>query len=296
MPLRFNGLCGYEKRSMKNLINFLMHYSTWFVFAFYVLVSLILLFSFNPFQGSVYLTSANAVTSTLNGATSEVTGYFSLRKINESLQASNADLENQVLNLKEEVKHLHTLIDDSVRYAGMPLRFDYVSASVINNSTRHPRNYFTINKGTADGVAPGMGVVDQSGVVGIVNVCGRRTSRVISVLTKDQHFSVKLKGTQFVGTLSWKENEPGTAWVEEIPLHSRFQIGDTVVTSGFSTTFPEGIPVGTVMGQVRNSDGNFFTLKIHLASDFNNLGIVRVIKDNLKMELDSLRTFDHKDE
>ncbi len=139
---------------MRNLLNFLMKYSTWFVFAFYVLVSLILLFSFNTYQGAVYLTSANAVTGSVNEATSEITGYFNLRKINESLQASNAALENKVLNLTNEINHLKTLVDDSVRYAGLPPRFDYVTAAVINNSTRRPRNYFTINKGRADGIAP----------------------------------------------------------------------------------------------------------------------------------------------
>jgi len=281
---------------MRNLLNFLMKYSTWFVFAFYVLVSLILLFSFNTYQGSVYMTSANAVTGTVNEATSEITGYFSLKKINESLQESNAALENRVLNLTNEIKHLKTLVDDSVAYAGLPPRFDYVTAAVINNSTRHPRNYFTINKGKADGIAPGMGVVDQNGVVGIVNVCGRHTSRVISVLTKEQNFSVRLKGTQFVGTLAWKENDPQSAWVEEVPRHARYRVGDTIVTSGFSTSFPEGIPVGTVMSQVRNSESNFFTLKIRLSSDFNNLSTVRVIKDDLKPELDMLQTFDRKEE
>ena len=281
---------------MRNMLNFLMKYSTWFVFAFYVLVSLILLFSFNTYQGAVYLTSANAVTGSVNEATSEITGYFNLRKINESLQASNAALENKVLNLTNEINHLKTLVDDSVRYAGLPPRFDYVTAAVINNSTRRPRNYFTINKGRADGIAPGMGVVDQNGVVGIVNVCGNHTSRVISVLTKDQPFSVKIKGTQFVGSLAWKENDAQSAWVEEIPRHARYRIGDTIVTSGFSTAFPEGIPVGTVMAQVKSGDSNFFTLKVHLSSDFNHLSTVRVIKDSLKPELDMLQRFDRKEE
>lgn len=254
-----------------------------------------LLFSFNIYQRSVWLTSANAVSSTVNGATSEVTRYFNLRQINQSLQTSNAELENRVLNLTNELQHLRAMTDDSIAYAGLPPRFGYVAASVINNSTRHPRNYFTINRGKSDGLVPGMGVVDQNGVVGIINVCGNHTARVISLLTKDQHFSVKLKGTTFVGSLAWKENDPRTAWVEEIPRHAYYHIGDTVVTSGFSTTFPEGIPVGTVMSQVRSTDGNFFTLKIRLTSDFNNLGTVRVIKDNLKTELDSLRAFDRKE-
>ncbi len=280
---------------MRNLLNFLIRYSTWFVFTFYVLVSFVLLFTFNSYQGAVYLTSANALTSAINEKMSEVTSYFNLRTVNEQLQTRNAALEGKILNLNNELKHLKTLIDDTVKYAGLPPRFDFESAYVINNSTRHPRNYFTINRGRLDGIEPGMGVVDQNGVVGIVNICGSHTSRVVSVLTKDQHFSVKIKGTNYVGSLTWKGNDPHTAWVEEIPRHSRFHVGDTIVTSGFSTTFPEGIQVGTIMSQVKNNDNNFFTLKIRLGSDFAHLGTVRVLKDQLKAELDSLQTFDRKD-
>ena len=116
------------------------------------------------------------------------------------------------------------------------------------------------------------------------------------MLTKDQPFSVKIKGTQFVGSLAWKENDAQSAWVEEIPRHARYRIGDTIVTSGFSTAFPEGIPVGTVMAQVKSGDSNFFTLKVHLSSDFNHLSTVRVIKDSLKPELDMLQRFDRKEE
>lgn len=167
-------------------------------------------------------------------------------------------------------------------------RFDYIGASVINNSTRHPRNHFTINSGSADGVMPGMGVVDQSGVVGIVDVTGNRTARVISLLNQNQHFSVKLKGSQYVGSLTWRGDDPSVAYMEEVPRHAKFHIGDTIVTSGFSTTFPEGIDIGTVMGKVKTNDDTFLVLKIHLASNFNSLGTVRVIKDALKHELDSI--------
>ena len=137
-----------------------------------------------------------------------------------------------------------------------------------------------------------MGVVDQNGVVGIVNVVGKNSSRIISLLNTTQHFSVKIKGTNYIGSLSWKEGNPKIAYIEEMAQHMTFHVGDTIVTSGFSTTFPEGIPVGTVLSRVKTSDDNFFTLKIKLASDFPQLGIVRVIKDNFKSELDSLQNFD----
>lgn len=257
-----------------------------------MLLSCFLLFSAEGYRQSVYLTSANAVSNSIYSVAGNVTGYFGLRKINAQLQESNAALENEVLNLRNEISELRTLAGDTVRndISGRLGRFGYVSASVINNSTRHPRNFFTINRGLEDGIETGMGVVDHNGVVGIVNVVGRKTSRVISLLNETQHFSVRLKGTPYVGSLSWKGTDPQVAYVEEIPRHVRFRTGDSIVTSGYSTTFPEDIPVGRIMNRVRGIDDNFYTLKIKLSPDFKTLGQVRVIKDRLKPELDSLMT------
>lgn len=278
---------------MRNLLNFIVKYSTWFVLTFYVLVSFVLLISRNSFQQSVFLTSANGLTSTIYRATSNVTGYFALREINRSLQTNNAVLENEILNLKSRLAAVSALVADSTHTVSSD-RFNFVSASVINNSTSHPRNYFTIDKGEEDGVKTGMGVVDHNGIVGIVNVTGKKTARIISLLNESQHFSAKIKNTNYVGTLNWKQGNPDIAYLEEVPRHAKFHTGDTIVTSGFSTTFPEGLPVGVVMGRVNGSDNNFYILKVRLASDFRTLGAVRVIVDELKTELDSLKQFDYK--
>lgn len=282
---------------MRNLFNFLIKYSTWFVFIFYVVVSCILLFNSNYYQQTVYLTSANAVSSNVNKVASGITGYFHLRDINEDLQNRNAALENEVLNLKNQLKYYATVVStDSTHTLSYqyPNRFDYVIASVLNNSVNRPQNYFTINKGASDGIKPGMGVVDQNGIVGIVNVVGGNTSRIISLLNMTQHFSVKVKDTDYVGSLTWHEGNPHIAYVEEMPRHVKYHVGDTIVTSGYSTTFPDGIPVGTIISQIKTSDDNFFTLKIRLASDFLQLSTVRVIKDDFKNELDSLESYDTK--
>lgn len=281
---------------MRNILNFIIRYSKWFVFTFYVLVSLVLLIDNNVYQQSVYLTSANVVTGNIFNTWSDVTGYFHLRTINERLQASNAELQNQVINLKNQIAEMRVHIDDSLFNKSYDDRFSYVAAAVINNNTRHPKNYFTINRGKLDGIEPGMGVVDQNGIVGIVNVSGDHISRVISLLNETQRFSVKLKDTGFIGSLCWKGGDASIAYVEEIPRHAVYQIGDTIVTSGYSTTFPEGIPVGTVLNRVRNADDSFFTFKVKLISDFKALSSVRVIRDIYKNEIDSLATFDFKTE
>lgn len=278
---------------MNSLWNFIVKYSTWFIFIIYVLISCILIVNNNAYQQSIYLTSANKFSAGVYSSAEEVTGYFALRDINRGLQASNARLENEVLNLRQQLAALRTLAGDSVD-AATRSRYSYILATVINNTTRHPRNYFTIDKGEKDGVQRGMGVVNHQGIVGIVNVVGPNTARVISLLNETQHFSVRLKKTPFVGSLIWNGQDPNVAYMEEVPRHAQYQLGDTIVTSGYSTTFPEGLDVGTVMGRVKSSEDNYYTLKVRLLPNFRTLGAVRVIRDIYKAELDTLAAHDIK--
>lgn len=278
---------------MRNLWNFIIRYGAWFIFSLCVMLSITILVTFNSYHSSIYFSSANIVTGSIFGMTSEVTGYFNLKEINRSLEENNARLENEVLNLRHQLAEYKTLSSDSVDYdtASVP-RYDYVAATVINNNVRHPNNYFSINRGSKDGIKPGQGVVDHNGVVGIVNVTGENTARVISLLNESQRFSVKLKNSDYIGSLVWKGNDPAVAYMEEVPRHTRFNTGDTVVTSGYSLSFPANIPVGTIMNRIKGTDDNFYILKIHLNPDFKTLSTVRVIKDNFKESLDSLANFD----
>ena len=277
---------------MRNLLNFLIKYSTWFVFTFYVLISCILLVRSSQNHHSLYLSSANAAGELVYGTVSEISEYFNLLSVNRRLQESNAKLQNEVLNLRNELAQYKVLLQDTAATAWNIDRFGYIGASVINNSTRHPRNYFPIDRGSADGVRPGMGVIDQSGIIGIVDITGRHTSRAISVLNQSQRFSAKIKDTPYIGSLSWHGGDPTVAYLEEVPRHARYHLGDTVVSSGFSTTFPEGIDIGTIIGRVKTHDDTFYVLKIRLASNFKALGSVRIIKDQLKHELDSIQSFE----
>ena len=277
---------------MKNLINFFIRYGTWFLFSFYVLVRCILLSLNSSYHHAIFLTSANSVSSSIYSVASDVSGYFNLKTVNESLMENNARLENEVLNLRHQISEYKTLLSSKGDSADIKDRFAYVPATVLNNSIRHPRNYFSINRGTSDGVQSGMGVLDQNGVVGIVNAAGKNTSRVISLLNETQRFSVKLKGTHFIGSLTWKGGDPTIAYMEEVPRHAKYHPGETVVTSGYSMTFPENIPIGVVMNRIRGADDNFYILKVKLNSDFKSLGTVRVIKDAYKADMDSLSYFD----
>lgn len=278
---------------MRNLLNFFIKFGAWFIFAFYVILSFAILFTYNTYHSSIYFSSANAVTSSVYSVSSEITSYFNLREINKSLEANNALLENEVLNLRYKLAEYQTLNSDTLGFedSNVP-RYDYVAATVINNNVRHPNNYFSINRGSKDGIKVGQGVVDHNGVVGIVNVTGENTARIISLLNESQRFSVKLKNTDFIGSLVWKGNDPTIAYMEEVPRHAKYHAGDTIVTSGYSLSFPANIPVGTVMNRIKGADDNFYILKVKLSPNFKSLSSVRVIKDNFKASMDSLSQFD----
>lgn len=265
---------------MRNLLNFLIRYTSWIVFTFYVVISCVLLFQGNPYQHHVYLTSANAVVSGVYDATNSVTGYINLRSINEDLQRRTATLEQEVLDLRHQNKLLHQqLLQDSLRSLDSLGRFGFVIASVVNNSVRNPYNYITIDKGEADGIGPEMGVMDQNGVVGVVNVTSRHHARVISLLNPNFRLSCKLRGNDAFGSLVWDGKRPTEAILEELPKQVKFRRGDTIITSGYSAMFPEGIPVGTIIGPTRGNDDNFNTLRIRLLTDFSTLSTVKIISN-----------------
>lgn len=277
---------------MNNLLNFLVKHVPWFIFTFYVILSCVLLFRNNPYQQSVYLTSANAVTATVYGGISNVTSYFNLKDINEELQQRNAALEMEVINLKRQMADMRLQLPGNEGIPGVAARFAYVPAHVISNSIAKPYNYITIDRGSDDGVYPEMGVVDHNGVVGIVNVVGRHSARVISVLNTYFKLSCKLKSTQFFGTLTWDGKNPEFATLTELPKQGTYLRGDTIITSGYSAMFPEGIIVGYVVEEQKELSTNFISLKVKLASNFMQLSSVRCIKNVMKVELKALESRD----
>ena len=272
---------------MNNLLNFFIKHSAWFIFAIYVILSLVLLFKDNPYQQSVYLTSANQVSAAVYKAFNGVTSYFHLRGINESLQERNAALEMELIELRNQMADMELLSPDSLRHK-VKGQYTFVMAQVISNSIAQPNNYITINRGYLDGISPEMDVIDQNGVVGIVNVAGPHAARVISLLNPHIRLSCKLQNSGFYGSLVWDGKDARYAVLEELPRHVEFQKGDTVVTSGYSAVFPPGLIVGTIVGKQTGKNASFESLRVKLTTNFSQLSSVRVITNGMKKELDAL--------
>lgn len=269
---------------MRNLIDFIVKHFSWLLFALYVTLSCVLLFENNPYQHHIYMTSAGKAAASVYELSSGVTSYFNLREINNDLQVQNARLEADLLAAREEINHYRELLYADTMTVIEPLKpYDFILARVINNSYHRPANFITLNKGAADGIKPEMGIVDQNGVVGIVNVVGEHSSRAISLLNPGFRLSCKVKGNDAVGSLVWDGKTYREALLEELPRHTVYNPGDTIITSGYSAVFPEGLPVGVVISPEKTIDDNFYTLRVKLLTDFTTLSIVRVI-DNSKLD------------
>ncbi len=281
---------------MNELFGFIVRHSKWLVFAFFVTISCTLLFNDDPYRRHVFMTSAGRMAATVYKGANNVTSYFDLREINGDLNRRNAELQAEIVRMQETIDRLReqnytdTLaLDSGVRH------FDFIVAHVINNSISHPFNYLTINKGSSDGIKPELGVIDRNGVVGIVSTTGAHSARVISLLNPHFRLSCKIKRSDYFGSLVWDGANPSEALLEELPRHTVFEPGDTIVTSGYSAVFPSGLPVGVIIGADTDRNQNFFTLRVRLLADFTTLGNVQVVINNQAEEIRALSAGEEND-
>ena len=222
---------------MRKLLQIFRQHSSLFVYLCYAALCLILLFGFNPYQQSVYFSSASRIAgSTLYDLSGAVTGYFGLQKANNELLVQNGKLQNELAVLR------NTLAQYQARDTLSQLPFSVVNidtsriivARVINNSVARRNNSITIDKGMRDGVFPEMGLVDQNGVVGVVSSASSGYAVALSLLNPHLRISCKIKNTQHIGSLAWDGKSIHHAELEELPEYITVNVGDTIVTSGYS--------------------------------------------------------------
>lgn len=280
---------------MRNLLSFLVKYNYWFLFLLLEVTSFVLLFRFNHYQQSVYFTSANGIAGKVYEISGGVTSYFHLKSVNEDLLDRNMWLEQRVAFLEKTLREKGL---DSARLYSLerlsPEKYSLFKANVVKNSLTWADNYITLDRGTDGGIQPEMGVVDANGVVGIVYKTSPHYSLVIPLLNSKSSISCKIVGSDYFGYLKWEGGDSRFAYLKDLPRHAEFNLGDTVVTSGYSTVFPEGVIVGTVDDMSDSHDGLSYLLKIKLATDFGKVGNVRVISRSGREEQKALEAGEDK--
>lgn len=270
---------------MRNLLRFLANYNHWLLFVILEAVSVVLLFRYNSYQGSTWISSANYAAGKIYEWSSEVESFFSLVGTNKQLTERNLEVEQENAELRQQ---LFDATNDSAVFLArknQPIGgLKAISARVVSNTVNRPDNLITIDKGTADGVKTDMGVVSGNGVVGIVFLAASHYSVVIPIVNVNSSISCTLQGRGYFGYLRWDGRQSATAYLEDIPRHAFFRKGDRVVTNGYSSVFPEGILVGRVKEIYNSADGLSYKLEVRLSNDFAKLRDVVVIDNSLMQE------------
>ena len=265
---------------MHNLLAFLSKYYHWLIFLLLEVVSGVMLFKYNSYQGSAWISSANAVVGKIYEWQSGIEHFFSLSQSSEQLTQRNLYLEEEVLQLR---KSLAKATADSSWFQKHEMahlsQYKQIPAKVISNSIHKKDNLITIDKGSADGVKTDMGVACGNGVVGVVYLTSEHYSVVLPTLNHLSHISVTIRNRGYFGYLTWDGVNPVVAYVEDIPRHAQFKKGDWVETSGYSNIFPAGISVGKIVDIKDSKDGLSYRLKLNLSTDFSCLRDVCVITE-----------------
>lgn len=267
---------------MHNLTEFLAKHNHWFVFLVLEVVSMVLLFRYNSYQGSVWFSSANAVTGKVYEWDSAVESFFSLSGVNSQLTQRNAFLEQQVRMLDDSIARLTHSQEVAVARLSNMAPFQgcrLIPAKVVANMVNRYDNLITIDKGSADGVKRDMGVVCGMGVVGIVYLVSEHYSIVIPALNSHSNISCTIQRRGYFGYLRWRGGSSQLAYLEDVPRHAHFKLGDNVVTSGYSAVFPPGVLVGKILHVFNSSDGLSYRVMLKVSTDFGKLRDVCVIDD-----------------
>ena len=286
---------------MRNLLAFLAKYNHWFVFILLEVICFVLLFRFNNFQGSVYFSSANAVAGKVYEYNSSVTTFFNMSQSNKKLSERNLILEQQVRALTQYIATHHgdSLAMEQCQKQALA-GFKLIPAKVIQSTINREDNLITIDKGKADGIHEDMGVACGTGVVGVVYMASDHYSIVLPVINVNSNISVMIRKRGYFGFLHWKGTPSDIAYVDDVPRHARFALGDYVVTNGYSSIFPPGIMVGKILHVFNSSDGLSYRVQLRLSTDFGKLRHVCVIDNSalkdkallLKAAQDSLKPRD----
>jgi len=274
---------------MGNLIAFLLRFHTFFLFIILEVLALALLITLNDHQNQLFISSSNTVSGSMFNMYDGVTSFVSLAEENRKLQKENAELKGRNKNslyfyeiLKEEV--VDSIFENNLAQQ----QFGFIPAKIINNSINRSSNYITLNKGRRHNIKPNSGVITSQGLVGIVLKVSENYSVVMSMLHRDIRISSKLSKSQHFGSLVWNGRDYRLMDLRAIPKHAPVMAGDSVMTSGYSTIFPQNIPIGWVE-EVESEEGdNFYSIKVKLSTDLKSAEYVYVVENNMKEEQQNL--------
>jgi len=267
---------------MQRIFNALVQFRNPILYIFLLGFSLLFLSSRSSFHQNTLEKVGFYFSSGLYSFTNSFDEYFHLREKNTQLLEENTKLKS--LALKANTPFLYD------PYLGNSKRFPFtvINANVIKNSLLNQRNYVIIDKGSEDGLEPEMGVITASGILGMVKSVSKKYASVISILHKDLKINVRFKNSSAFGSLVWKGKNPKEFSVEDIVLSSQIQKGDTIVTGGMSSYFPQEIPLGIITQIKSDTNSGFYVMNAELFENPSQVYSVYVIENKFKNEIEFL--------
>ncbi|MBQ4278953.1 MAG: rod shape-determining protein MreC [Rikenellaceae bacterium] len=223
------------------------------------------------------VSASNRAVGHLQAGLAGVTGYLRLREENRALMEEIARLHNSPAAAAPTTGADTVVAADSATRASLsPYR--YSTARVVRNSITRQDNFITIDKGFGDGIEEGMAIIAPSGMpVGYVLGCSDKFAVCMSVLNREFRASGKIKGSEFFGSLYWDGRSYEYLMLSEIPKYAEIAVGDTIVTTDYSSRFPQGLPIGTVESfELR--EATYYDVRVRLASPVGALRNVFVIR------------------
>jgi rod shape-determining protein MreC len=279
---------------MRRLLELISQFRNLLLFLALEGVAFWLVVSYNSQQGSVFQAFTHRFVNGVEELNHSIVSYFNLGQVNDALQADLMALRVQNDSLRAQVAYLrHTIPQSASYYAyGDTLRpsvaFRYIPARILENTLTGSYNYVVLNVGKAHGVRPEMGIITATGVAGIVSHVSDNYSLGLSLLNRNVRISARIKGKEILGTFTWSGGSIRMGTMQFVPLHYQPSRGDTIVTSNFSTLFPEGFILGTIHSIQESEQNGFYDIEVKLATDFGSLDYVYVTENRNRPEIDSL--------
>ncbi|MEG0796498.1 MAG: rod shape-determining protein MreC [Odoribacter sp.] len=277
---------------MKEIIKLILKYHFTIIFIILEIISFSLIVLHNNYQRTVFSGYSASFFGAISSTVTEMDNYFSLRWANEKLLDENAKLRNTIEQLKAYKRDYPngTLCN---YFAKAEPDYLYKTAEMINAGFNKTKNYITINKGSLEGICSEMAVCSVQGVVGVIEKVSQHYAKILPLINTNLRVSAKLKKNGYYGSLQWDGNDYRYSFLNDIPFHVNVVQGDTIVTSGFSTIFPEGELIGYVES-VNKETANFLTIKVKLATDFKKISDVYIITDTKKQEKQELEDINNE--
>ena len=261
---------------MQQLIYFIQKYRYFLFFLFLELIAFQLIINNLSFHKSKFINSASSITGGFYSKTNSMRDYFQLDIENKELLNENLILRNKLEKLSQSIDT--PALTEIFEKTDFRQRYSYIQGRIEKNQFRSNYNFLTINLGKKDSLVPEMGVINSKGILGITENVLHSYSRVRSILNKNSKINAKLKNSNYFGTLTWDGLDYNSTQLLDIPRQARLKVGDTIITGGMSSIFPEGIPIGSI-DNIANEASIKRIINIKLFNDMSSLKNIYVVKD-----------------